>query len=139
MEEDGNRTKHPNACESPTLMCYKTGSKNPEDAAWGSLSHLPLQSHRLRLLGKPKAIRITPHFLNVGLCGKDGANHIPWPMEHYHNQFIQGPSLVFLYLLIPFIMTYLFLFLSPQQEHFPVFKVHVNICYLFCNIFILYR
>lgn len=91
----------------------KQDVNNTEDAAWGSLCHPPLHSHCLRLLGKARATRVTPHDQNVDLYGKRGVNHIPWSMGHYHDQSGQEPTLA-LFTYPHFLWLFFFLFPSPS-------------------------
>ena len=97
----------------------KQDVNNTEDAARGSLRHPPLHSHCLRLKGKAKATRVTPHDQNVDLYGKRGVNHIPWSMGFI--MISLGKSLLLLYLLAHTSSDFLFPVSLPISSQLPVF------------------
>ena len=135
MGEAGNKTKPPHAFESPTLIWQKTGCKHHRGCCRGNLRHPPLHSHCLRLLGKARATRVTPHDQNVNLYGKRGVNHTLWSMGHYHDRSGQEPTPAsFAHTSYDFFFFYDFSFFPPHQQPFSWF---LGPCYKYMLLFLL--
>lgn len=115
MGEAGNKTKPPHALVTPHSSGRKQDVNNTEDAA-RTLRHPPLHSHCLRLLGKARATRVTPHDQNVDLYGNV---ELTTPLGPWDIIMIDLDKSLLLLHLPTLLMTFLFPVSLLISSHFP--------------------